>query len=327
MSIKNGIDVSYWQGVIDWNKAKADIDFAIVRLGYGQNTVDKQAQRNISELNRLNIPYGVYWFSYAYTVEMARNEAKSAVAYLKKLGANLAYPVYFDWEYDSRKTAERNGVNVNKALLCDMATAFCEEVKAAGYYPGIYANPDYVKNHFGEDIFKKYDLWLAHYTEKTSWKADIWQYSSKGKVAGIDGNVDMNRCYKDYPAIIVKAGGAGTAVKPEKAPEPETETYSLKQFIKDVQAACGAAVDGIAGAKTIGKTVTLSAKKNARHAAIKPVQKRLAALGYAEVGKADGIAGAKFTSAVAHFQLDHGCVVDGEITAGNKTWKKLLGMK
>jgi N-acetyl-anhydromuramyl-L-alanine amidase AmpD len=105
-----------------------------------------------------------------------------------------------------------------------------------------------------------------------------------------------------------------------------TAAYTLKQFVKDVQKATGAAVDGIPGNETISKTVTLSAKKNARHAAVKAVQKRLLALGYTEVGTADGIAGAKFTAAVKHFQKDTGCVADGEITAKNKTWKKLLGM-
>lgn len=109
-------------------------------------------------------------------------------------------------------------------------------------------------------------------------------------------------------------------------PTNTDSSYTLKQFIKDVQKACGAAVDGIAGIETISKTVTLSSKKNRTHAAVKAVQKRLAALGYTEVGTADGIAGPKFTSAVAHFQLDNNCVADGEITAKNKTWKKLLSM-
>lgn len=203
MAIKNGIDVSAWQAKVDWEKAKSEIDFAIIRLGFGTKTLDNQAKRNIAELNRLGIPYGVYWFSYAYNEDMARGEAKSVVAYLKELGANLSYPVYFDWEYDSRSYAAKNGVNVSKTLLCNMATAFCEEVKSAGYYPGIYANPDYIQSHFGADIFKKYDLWLAHYATKTSYEANVWQYSSTGKVAGIDGNVDMNRCTFDYPAVIV----------------------------------------------------------------------------------------------------------------------------
>lgn len=109
-------------------------------------------------------------------------------------------------------------------------------------------------------------------------------------------------------------------------PAKTESAYTLKQFIKDVQKACGAAVDGIAGPETISKTVTVSAKKNRTHPVVKAVQKRLAALGYTEVGTADGIAGPKFTSAVKHFQKDKGCYVDGEITAKNKTWKKLLGM-
>lgn len=114
-----------------------------------------------------------------------------------------------------------------------------------------------------------------------------------------------------------------------KAPSSEDvkPAYTMNQFIREVQAACGAAVDGIAGNETISKTVTLSAKKNACHAAVRAVQKRLNALGYVEVGTIDGIAGVKFTSAVAHFQQDNGCVVDGEITARNKTWRKLLGME
>lgn len=106
-----------------------------------------------------------------------------------------------------------------------------------------------------------------------------------------------------------------------------TETpYALEQFITDVQESCGASVDGIAGPETLSKTVTLSASKNHAHVAVKAVQKRLHTLGYAEVGEADGIAGAKFTAAVKHFQQDNGCVADGEITARNLTWRKLLGM-
>lgn len=104
-------------------------------------------------------------------------------------------------------------------------------------------------------------------------------------------------------------------------------SYTLEQFVKDVQKACGASVDGIAGKETLSKTVTLSATKNRTHAAVKAVQKRLYALGYTVVGSADGVAGAKFTAAVIDFQQNNGCYADGEITAKNKTWKKLLGMK
>lgn len=113
-----------------------------------------------------------------------------------------------------------------------------------------------------------------------------------------------------------------------KVEETKKEAYSLGQFVLDVQKACGVAqLDGKAGPVTLSKTVTLSAKKNRTHKAVEAVQKRLFALGYTEVGKVDGIAGPKFTSAVAHFQQDNGCWVDGVITAKNKTWKKLLGME
>lgn len=102
--------------------------------------------------------------------------------------------------------------------------------------------------------------------------------------------------------------------------------YAKKNFIRDVQAATGAKVDGIAGNETISKTVTISATKNRKHPVVKPVQKYLASLGYAMVGSADGIAGSKFTAAVKAYQADFGCVSDGEITAGKKTWKSLLGL-
>lgn len=106
----------------------------------------------------------------------------------------------------------------------------------------------------------------------------------------------------------------------------ETDGYTLKQFIEDVQKACGASVDGVAGSETISKTVTLSRYRNRHHEAVRAVQGRLLALGYTQVGNIDGVAGGKFDAAVRAFQKDNGCTVDGEITARNKTWRKLLGM-
>ena len=130
---------------------------------------------------------------------------------------------------------------------------------------------------------------------------------------GIKGNVDMNECYRDFPSEI--------------SGKPVENTYTPEQLVKDVQKACGAAVDGIAGKETLAKTVTLSASKNRTHIAVKCVQKRLYTLGYTQVGEADGIAGAKFTAAVKAFQKDNRCIVDGELTAGKTTWRKLLGME
>ena len=141
----------------------------------------------------------------------------------------------------------------------------------------------------------------------------------------------------DTPVILTDAhaklvgyatmeGIAKVAGLKKKATKP-TEGYTLEQFVRDVQAALGAKVDGIAGPETLSKTVTLSSSKNRKHAAVKPVQKRLCALGYTIVGTADGIAGPKFDAAVIDFQMNNGCWADGEITAKNKTWKKLLGME
>lgn len=152
-------------------------------------------------------------------------------------------------------------------------------------------------------------------------------YTIEGNTSGASGVIANGGgvCEKSYSIGYAKIVGYG---RPNyEAEKVVTETYSLTQFIKDVQRAIGAAVDGIAGNETISKTVTLSASKNRTHAVVKPVQKRLYALGYTKVGEADGIAGPKFTAAVVEYQEDNKCWVDGEITAKNKTWRKLLGME
>lgn len=123
----------------------------------------------------------------------------------------------------------------------------------------------------------------------------------------------------EIKAMVVDSGASSGA-------SASGSGYTLKQFIKDVQKACGAAVDGIAGKETLDKTVTVSATKNRKHAVVKPIQKRLNALGY-KCGTADGIAGTKFTAAVKKFQKANGCTADGEITARRKTWQKLLAIK
>lgn len=168
-------------------------------------------------------------------------------------------------------------------------------------------------------------------------------YTEVGIVDGIAGpkfTAAVKRFQKDNGCIadgeITARGNTwkkllepkATATTPTTAPAttPAVNSYTLKEFVMDIQKATGAKVDGIAGPETLSKTVTLSSIKNNRHAAVKAVQKRLAQLGYTEVGSADGIAGAKFNAAVKHFQKDNGCYADGEITAGKTTWKKLLGM-
>ena len=130
----------------------------------------------------------------------------------------------------------------------------------------------------------------------------------------------------DYPQLVGKATMEAVAQVAGLSKRTVSDSYTRKQFVRDVQAAIGAKVDGIPGPETLGKTVTVSAEKNETHPVVKPIQQLLAAMGYSAVGKADGIAGPKFTAALKSFQRDNDCWTDGEATARNKTWRCLLGM-
>ena len=137
---------------------------------------------------------------------------------------------------------------------------------------------------------------------------------------------ELKKLGEAYAKAAAEFLGLERKATPESEAKPADEGYSLEQFIKDVQWATDSQVDGIAGPETIGNTVTVSASANRTHPVVAFVQKRLYALGYTQVGTADGIAGPKFDLAVKAFQKDNDCVADGEITAKNKTWRTLLGM-
>ena len=166
----------------------------------------------------------------------------------------------------------------------------------------------------------------------------LWSDDKKVRLAGVEsGYVQVHCDYKNkacpgeylmsHMSDIVNKVNAKLGVSTSVVTNVSHETsYTKKDFIREVQSAIGAKVDGIAGPETLSKTPTLSAKKNRRHAAVKAVQKYLYTLGYEEVGKADGITGTKFTAAVMRYQREHGCVSDGVISAHAKTWKKLLGL-
>ena len=146
----------------------------------------------------------------------------------------------------------------------------------------------------------------------------------------IEGNKNESVSYRSINANGKYIRGYCLPDYASKASKPveivSTSTYSKATFVRDIQKAFGATVDGIAGPETLNSTITLSAILNRKHEAIRAVQRRLATLGYTSVGKVDGIAGVKFTKAVKEFQKNNGCEVDGEITARGKTWKKLLGL-
>lgn len=239
---KKMIDVSAYQGDIDWNKVKeTDVEYVILRMGtgYGGNHLDAKFAQNITQCNKLNIPVGVYWFSYATNVNEAIAEAQYVVVNLKPYRVDL--PVVYDFEYDSVKKAKAKGINVTKALATAMAKAFLNVIQSNKYYAMIYANGDYLNNYFDATIPKTYDLWYAAWpTKQVNWKTDrpsrscgIWQYGSS-LVDGIlskDGKgVDSNVAYRDYVSIIQKNKlnhlsehpALGTVVEEPKPSTPST---------------------------------------------------------------------------------------------------------
>lgn len=197
---KGVIDVSEWQGDIDWAKAKADgVEGVIIRLGYGEgNNADKKAQRNISECKRLGIPFGVYWYSYADTPSIAKEEGTDVVAKLKQFGVNpsdLAYPVYYDlekWTWEGHKPP--TDPNVYNNIVNNWYSA----LQSAGYKNlGVYSYTSYLQGPLKHaDIYAK-TAWVAQYGARMGFdsfptNSRGWQYTSSGKVDGISGNVDMN---------------------------------------------------------------------------------------------------------------------------------------
>lgn len=197
---KGVIDVSGWQGDVDWAKAKADgVEGVIIRLGYGEgNNADKKAQRNISECKRLGIPFGIYWYSYADTPSIAKEEGTDVVAKLKQFGVNpsdLAYPVYYDLE---KWTWEGHQPPTDPNVYNNIVNNWYSALQSAGYKNlGVYSYTSYLQGPLKHaDIYAK-TTWVAQYGARMGFdsfptNSRGWQYTSSGKVDGISGNVDMN---------------------------------------------------------------------------------------------------------------------------------------
>lgn len=223
MSI-HGIDVSQFQGEIDWQLVKdSGIQFVMLRAGYGEGNIDEQFRRNASECNRVGIPFGVYWFSYAFTEEGARAEADYCIEALQ--GYDVHYPVCIDYEEASVSYGQSNGVNVTEALAGALVEAFCSRVEELGYFAMYYSNRAFQEQYFSPALREKYALWYAQYAAypQTSGMA-IWQYRDNGRVAGISGDVDMDIAYYDLAEVISRKGLnklEGRVTTPESVtPEP-----------------------------------------------------------------------------------------------------------
>lgn len=206
---KYGIDVSEHNGVIDWKKVSKNIEFCFLRAGYGNNNIDKRFIKNAKDCKKNNIPFGLYWFSYALNEKEAIQEAEYACNLADDYGADLG--IAFDWEYDSDSYAKKKGVAITNEKRVKMADVFLKTIKARGYRPILYANPDYIHNKGFVKLINVYDLWLAQWgTNKPGLKCLFWQTSSQGSVNGINTNVDVNIAFeddvtssKDFTTILV----------------------------------------------------------------------------------------------------------------------------
>lgn len=220
------IDVSEHNGTINWEEVKKHIDGAIIRCGYGMDQTDqddKQWERNVAECERLGIPYGVYLYSYATNTERAKSEAQHVLRLIK--GHKLSYPVYFDMEEKG-----------TESVAVENAKLFGDMIEEAGYWCGVYYNKDW-HNRVVKGQLDRFTLWGASYGSnngqvqenyKPNFGEDIWQYSSTGKVPGISGNVDVNVCYRDFPAEIL---GTGQPVPQPESPKPSAPSGSTLDLV------------------------------------------------------------------------------------------------
>ncbi len=197
-----GIDVSSWQGRIDWDKLKNKIDFAIIRCGFGGNIPsqdDNQFVRNANECTRLNIPFGVYLYSYATSIDDAVSEAEHTLRLIKDY--KLTYPVFLDVE-------DKSLTGLSKTTLTNIVTTYCKKMEESGYYVGIYANLYWFNTRLSSSKLDKYDKWLAQWSSEATYDKPfgLWQYSNSEKYKGIDGRVDGNKAFIDYPKVIRESG-------------------------------------------------------------------------------------------------------------------------
>ena len=227
-NLLKGIDVSYAQGVIDWEKVKASglVDFAILRAGYGKETsqIDDQFSLNYTACKQLGIPVGAYWYSYATTVAEAEQEANVCLQIIQ--GKQFEYPVAFDIE-EARCLPQADAIS----------TTFCTALENAGYYTAIYTFKSALESNFSAAVKNRYDIFLSHIgVQQTDYAGDygLWQYSWTGCIPGISGDVDLDYAYKDYPTMIQNAGLNGFTKATQTIPELDEEDSALQQILRHV---------------------------------------------------------------------------------------------
>lgn len=234
---KRGIDISAHQGDIDLSALKSQIDFVIIRVGYGvSGTIDDKFKRNADLCRSLNIPVGFYWYSYALDENGARDEAKACINAITPYRDIVKYGVWFDME-DADNYKKRHGMPSNQTLR-NMCHEFCAATEDAGFYSGIYASESWLKNQLKGSELDRFDKWTAQWPtfggKQKGLSVDansrtglsMWQFTSAGRFNGYNGNLDTNYAYKTFP------NPESTTPEPEPmpAPDPEPEPTPVQKF-------------------------------------------------------------------------------------------------
>lgn len=218
--MKKGIDVSKWQGNVDFNKVKkAGYDFVILNAGYGRyiSQKDPYFEQNYARAKAAGLGVGAYWYSYAKSTSEAKQEAE---VFLKAIsGKQFEYPLCYDIEEGSQR-------GLSNSVIGSMVDAFCGCLESHGYYASLYSYASFLNDKVPAQFKSKYDVWVASFdVQKPAYNGSygIWQYTDKGNVAGVSGNCDCNYSYKDYPSIIKNAGLNGYK-KPKAETKPKKDT-------------------------------------------------------------------------------------------------------
>lgn len=259
MTLK-GIDVSEWQGTIDWKKvAKDGVQFAVIHAGYGRelSQKDKYFERNYAGARAAGIKVGAFWYSYADSVKRAEDEAKTCLKVLE--GKTFDLPIFFDQEY------EPGILKLSTKTRTDIVLKFLETIKAAGRPCGLYSSTDFITTKLQANRLTDYPLWIAEYGSKLHYTGKVWawQYTDKGRVAGIKGRVDMDHGYfaqaKNTDSNLLRKGDTGAAVKllqhrlnilGNQLTEDGIWGVQTDSAVRGYQYKAGLTVDGVVGPKT-----------------------------------------------------------------------------
>lgn len=219
---KKGIDISKWQTDVDFAKVKASgVDFVIIRAGFGKlsSQKDSQFETHYKNAKAAGLKVGAYWYSYADSEADARLEATACLDVIK--GKQFEYPIYFDLE-------EKKQLDKGRDFCSQLVTTFCGELEKARYFAGLYISRSPLQTHISDKVAKRYALWVAEYASKCQYTGSygMWQYSSTGTVSGVNGNVDLDECYIDYPTIITSSGFNGYSSK--TASSEASTVYTVK---------------------------------------------------------------------------------------------------